>query len=192
MFDFVRKHTKVMQFLLFLLIVPSFVLFGLQGYNRMHEKGDTVAKVDGHEITQQDWDNAHTLEVDRIRERMPNVDTKLLDSPAARYASLESVVRARVMAAAVNDEHLLVGDQRVARELQSNEVVAGLRGPDGKLDMAKYRELLAARGMTPEMFENQVRGDLATRQVLGGVAQSAFSPAAPANVALSSFFERRE
>ncbi|MDB5955762.1 SurA N-terminal domain-containing protein [Ramlibacter sp.] len=192
MFDFVRKHTKVMQFLLFLLIVPSFVLFGLQGYNRMRERGDTVAKVDGHEITQQDWDDAHKREVDRIRERMPNVDAKLLDSPGAHYASLESLVRARVMAAAVNDSNLLVGDQRVARELQSNEMITALRGPDGKLDMARYRDLLAARGLTPEMFENQVRGDLATRQVLGGVAQSAFSPAAAANVALSSFFERRE
>jgi peptidyl-prolyl cis-trans isomerase D len=192
MFDFVRKHTKVMQFLLFLLIVPSFVLFGLQGYNRMREKGETVAKVDGHEITQQDWDNAHKAQVDQVRERMPNVDTKLLDSPAARYASLEGLVRARVLAAAVADSKLLVGDQRVARELQSNQLITALRGPDGKLDMERYRQLLAARGMSPEMFENQVRGDLATRQVLGGITQSAFSPAAPANVALSSFFERRE
>ena len=32
MFDFVRKHMKIMQFVLFLLIVPSFVLFGVQGY----------------------------------------------------------------------------------------------------------------------------------------------------------------
>ncbi len=192
MFDFVRKHTKVMQFLLFLLIVPSFVLFGLQGYNRMREKGETVAKVDGHDITQQDWDNAHRSEVDRIRQRMPNVDAKLLDSPGARYASLESLVRSRVLAAAVADSNLLVGDQRVARELQTNQLVTALRGPDGKLDMDRYRQLLAAQGMTPESFENQVRGDLATRQVLAGVAQSAFSPAAPANVALSSFFERRE
>ena len=45
MFDFVRKHTRVMQFILFLLIFPSFVLFGLEGYNRFNEKGEAVAKV---------------------------------------------------------------------------------------------------------------------------------------------------
>ncbi|MEY2810600.1 MAG: hypothetical protein RLZ66_2111, partial [Pseudomonadota bacterium] len=39
MFDFVRKHTRIMQFLLFLLIFPSFVLFGIDGYNRFQEKG---------------------------------------------------------------------------------------------------------------------------------------------------------
>ena len=34
MFDFIRKHTKVTMGLLFLLIVPSFILFGLDGYNQ--------------------------------------------------------------------------------------------------------------------------------------------------------------
>ena len=46
MFDFVRKHTKVMQFVLFLLIVPSFVLFGLQGYNRMQERGASISETE--------------------------------------------------------------------------------------------------------------------------------------------------
>jgi peptidyl-prolyl cis-trans isomerase D len=192
MFDFVRKHTKVMQFVLFLLIVPSFVLFGLQGYDRMQERGEVVATVDGQPIHQQEWDEAHKQQVDRLREQMPNLDTKLFDSPEAKYGTLERLVRDRVMAAAAADSHFLVADQRVARELQSNELIAALRGPDGKLDMERYKQLLAARGMTPEMFENSVRQDLALRQVLGGVAQSSFTPAAQAGVSLGSFFERRE
>ena len=192
MFDFVRKHTKVMQFLLFLLIVPSFVLFGLQGYNRMREKGDTVAKVDGQEITQQDWDNAHRAETDRLRQQMPNIDAKLLDSPQARYGTLERLVREHVLAAAAQHSDLAVSDQRVARELESNQLIQALRGPDGRLDMARYRDLLAARGMTPEMFENQVRNDLALRQVLSGVSDSGFTTPAEANVALNSYFEKRE
>ena len=192
MFDFVRKHTKVMQFVLFLLIVPSFALFGLQGYNRMHERGATVAKVDGQDITQQDWDQAHKQQTDQMREQMPNLDPKLFDSAQARYGTLERLVRQRVTEAAVDHSRLLVSDQRVARELQSNQVIVALRGPDGRLDMERYRQLLAARGMTPEMFENSVRQDIAQRQVLGGVGQSAFTPPATANVALGSYFERRE
>ena len=34
MFDFFRKHTRVLQFVLVLLIFPSFVFFGIQGYSR--------------------------------------------------------------------------------------------------------------------------------------------------------------
>jgi peptidyl-prolyl cis-trans isomerase D len=34
MFDLVRKHTKVLMFLMFLLIIPAFVLVGVDGYSR--------------------------------------------------------------------------------------------------------------------------------------------------------------
>ena len=58
MFEFVRQHTRIMQFLLFLLIFPSFVLFGIDGYNRMRDGGEVVASVSGHDITQAELDNA--------------------------------------------------------------------------------------------------------------------------------------
>ncbi|MCG2592615.1 SurA N-terminal domain-containing protein [Ramlibacter sp. XY19] len=192
MFDFVRKHNKIMQWLLFLLIFPSFVLFGLEGYNRYKEKGEAVAKVDGREITQQDWDNMHKQEVDRMRQQMPTLDAKLLDSPEAKYGTLERMVRERVLQAAVEHGHMTVSDQRLARELQRNELVTMLRKPDGTLDMERYTQLLAAQGMTPQMYENSVRGELATRQVLGGINDTGTPVAAPAAVALNSFFEKRE
>lgn len=192
MFDVVRKHMRVMQFLLFILIVPSFVLFGLEGYNRSTEQGEAVATVDGRDIKQAEWDNAHRSEVDRLRQQMPTLDLRMLDSPAARYGTLERMVRERVLLAAAEDARLVVGDQRVARELQRNELIAALRGPDGRLDMDRYRQLLAGQGMTPEMFENSVRSELATRQVLAGVAESGFTPPAQAGVSLDSYFERRE
>jgi peptidyl-prolyl cis-trans isomerase D len=33
-------------------------------------------------------------------------------------------------------------------------VIASLRKPDGTLDVERYRQLLGAQGMTPEMFES--------------------------------------
>jgi peptidyl-prolyl cis-trans isomerase D len=192
MFEFVRKHTRWMQLVLFLLIVPSFVLFGLQGYDRMQERGEAVAKVDGQEISQQDWDEAHKRQVERVREQMPGIDAALLDSPQAKYGTLEQLVRERVLAAAVQKQHLLVADQRLARELQTNETIAALRGPDGKLDMKRYEQLLASQGMSPQMFENRVRNDIAVRQVLASVGGSSFTPPTQAAVSLGSFFERRE
>jgi len=192
MFDFVRKHTRIMQFILFLLIFPSFVLFGLEGYNRFQEKGEAVAKVDGVEILQGEWDAAHKQEVERIRQQMPGLDAKLLDSPAARYATLERMVRDRVIAAAAQKAKLTTSDQRLARELQNDEAIASLRGPDGKLDMARYRQLLAAQRMTPEMFEANVRADLSARQVLAGLGGTAFATPEQAALALNAYFEQRE
>ncbi|MGE0331003.1 MAG: SurA N-terminal domain-containing protein [Ramlibacter sp.] len=192
MFDFVRKHTKIMMAVMFLLIIPSFVLFGLDGYSRMQEKGEVVARVDGRDITQADWDAAHKLEVDRLRETMPSLDPKLLDSPEARYSTLERMVRDRVLAATAVRANLTTSDQRLAQELQANETIASLRGPDGKLDMDRYRQLVGAQGMTPEMFENDVRNDVSRRQVMAGVAGSGLASAAQADVSLNAFFERRE
>ena len=192
MFDFVRKHTKVMQFVLFLLIVPSFVLFGLEGYNRYKDKGEPVARVDGHDILQGDWDAAHKLEVERIRQSARNLDAKLFDTPEARYATLERLVRERVLSAASVQSKLLTSDAQLARELQSNQMIASLRGPDGKLDMVRYRQLVGNQGMTPEMFENNVRLDMSTRQVLAGIGGTTLASPAVASTALNAFFEKRE
>ena len=192
MFDFVRKHTRVMQFLLFLLIFPSFVLFGLEGYNRFREGGETVATVDGHDITQAEWDAAHRTQVERMRSSMPTVDVKLFDSPEAKYSTLERLVRDRLLQVAAGKLRLGASDGRLAAELQQNPSIASLRRADGTLDMERYRQLLATQGMSPESFEAQVRADLASRQVIAGVGVTSFSPAVLADVTLTAFYEQRQ
>ncbi|MGI9150848.1 MAG: SurA N-terminal domain-containing protein [Limnohabitans sp.] len=192
MFDFVRKHTRIMQFLLFLLIFPSFVLFGLEGYNRFREGGTTVATVDGHSITQAEWDAAHRSQVERMRSSMPNVDVKLFDSPEAKYGTLERMVRDRLLQAAASQLRLGASDARLATELQQNPNIAALRRADGTLDIERYRQLLATQGMSPESFEAQVRADLASRQVMSGVGITSFSSPALADVTLNAFYEQRQ
>jgi peptidyl-prolyl cis-trans isomerase D len=190
MFEFVRTHNKIMQVLLFLLVFPSFVLVGINGYNRMREKGDAVAKVDGHEILQGDWDSAHREQVDRVRSQNPNIDPKLLDSPQFKYATLERLVRERVIAAAAEKDKLKASDAALAREL--NQQLAPLKGPDGKIDMDKYRQVVGARGMSPEMYEESVRAELTGRQVIGGITATSFATPAEASPSLNAFFEKRD
>jgi peptidyl-prolyl cis-trans isomerase D len=192
MFDFVRKHTRVMQFLLFLLIFPSFVLFGLEGYNRFREGGATVATVNGQDITQGEWDAAHRSQVERMRSSMPNVDVKLFDTPEAKYSTLERLVRDRLLQVAASELRLGASDSRLAAELQQNPTIAALRRADGTLDMDRYRQLLATQGMSPESFEAQVRADLASRQVMSGVGVTSFSSVALADVTLNAFYEQRQ
>jgi len=43
MFDTIRKHQRVLQFILLLLIFPAFVFFGVSGYDRFLSDGDSVA-----------------------------------------------------------------------------------------------------------------------------------------------------
>ena len=192
MFDIVRKHTKILMIVMFLLIIPSFVLFGIDGYNKMASTSVAVARVDGRDITQAEWDAAHKMEADRLRASRPNLDAKLLDSPEARYATLERLVRERVLARAAEKSKLMTSDARLASFLQEDPTIASLRKPDGKLDIDRYRQLAASQGLTPEGFENSVRQDISRQQLEQGIRASGFATPAVADVALNAFFEKRE
>ena len=192
MFDFVRKHTKIMMTLMFLLIIPAFVLVGINGFRSFNSGGDTVAKIGSYSIKQEEWDATHKNEVDRLRSSQPNVDPKLLDSAQARFGTLERLVHEHVLSDAAADAHFTSTDVRLAHELQQNPTIASLRKPDGSLDMERYTQLAASQGLTPAGFEARVRKDLALRQVEGGITGTALAPAAQARVALNAFFERRE
>ena len=192
MFEFVRKHTKVMMFLMFLMIIPAFVLVGVDGFKSVRAGGDAVATVGSHSITQGEWDAAHKDEVDRLRATVPNMDAKMLDSPEARFVTLERLVRDRVLSEAVQDSRLSTSDARLARELQQSPTIAALRRPDGTIDIERYRQLAANQGLTPDGFEARVRSQLSQRQVEAGLVSTAFSPAELAEVSLNAFYERRE
>lgn len=192
MFEFVRRHNRIMQFLLFLLIFPSFVMFGIDGYNRFRDKGNQVAEVDGVAITQDEWDFSHRQQIERLRAQMPNVDVKMFDTPYAKFASLEGMVQERTVQATAKRLMLDVSDQRLANALQKDPTIASLRKPDGSLDMDRYRQLAAAQGMTPEMLESRIRSDLIQRQVVDGVVESSFMPEVLTRLSLASYLEPRE
>ncbi len=191
MFESIRKHSKIVMFLLFLLIIPSFVLVGIDR-SYFSSKSPVVARVDGHDITQDEWDNAHRVETDRIRAQSPTVDAKLLDTPQARYATLERMVRDRVLQTAAQKMHLIASDAQLARTLQGIPAIANLRRPDGTLDAEAYRAIVGAQGLTPEGFEANVRRDLSVNQVMSGVLGSAFSSNAQSQLALDALYQRRE
>ncbi len=191
MFEFFRK-SKFTQIALFLTLILAFAVVGLEGYNRFREQGEIVAVVDGQSIRQPEWDDAHKKEVERLRQSMPNLDAKLLDSPEAKFATLERLVRDRVMTAAASKQLLNTSDQRLMRELSENPSIAALRKPDGTLDVERYKQLVGAQGLSPEGFENRVRQDLSTRQVLAGVNATGLSSSAMVDQTLAAYFERRE
>lgn len=191
MLESIRKHSKFVMILLFLLIIPSFIFVGIdQSY--FSGSSPTVARVDGQDITQNDWDNMHRYESDRLRAENPGIDSKLLDSPEARYATLERMVRDRVFQVAAQKMHLVTSDAALARTLQSIPAIASLRKPDGSLDADGYRALLAAQGMTPEGYEASLRRDMSLAQVVGNVMNTALATPAVANAAMDAFLQRRE
>ena len=189
MFDFIRNHMKALQFVLVLLIFPSFVFFGIQGYSRFNE-GDqgAVAQVDGKPISQAEFDRSLRERVDNARRQMPGLDPKLFETEQMKSLALDGLVRERVLYAAAGKLHLVSSDDRLKRLFREDPEFAQLRNPDGGVN----RELLASIGMTSEGFTERLRQDLARRQVSGGLSQSALAPAAAASAALDALYQQRE
>ena len=189
MFDFVRTHKRLFLFLILVLILPSFVVLGLQGYTRMSEGANaTVAQVDGLAITQAEWDALHQQQAQRAREQMPNIDTKLLDSPAARGETLDALVRQRVLATASQKLNLAVSNDRLQRLFITDPQFANLRNADNSIN----KDLLAAQGLSVQGFEARLRQDLSLQQVQGAITGSVLVTATPVNQALDALLQRRE
>ncbi len=189
MFDFVRSHTRLFQFILVILVFPSFVFFGVQGYSRFTEGGrDEVASVDGRGISRAEWEQAHQRAAERIRRQMPGVDPKAFDTLEFRRETLESLVRERVLMAAAQKQFLLPSDERLARLFRSDPQMAPMRNPDGTVN----KDILAAQGLTSEGFAQQLRGDFGMRQVMTVAGGAALASKATVSAALNAWLQRRE
>ena len=128
MFDFVRNNTRLALGFMLLLIIPSFVFFGVQGYSRFTDAtGPAVAKVDGQSITRAEWEDATKRYLDQARRQSPNIDIAKLDTPQLRRDVLDGLVRERVLTAAATQLHLFPTNARMARLFDSDPQFAGLR-----------------------------------------------------------------
>ncbi|MBB5198378.1 peptidyl-prolyl cis-trans isomerase D [Glaciimonas immobilis] len=163
-----------MQFLLLLLIIPSFALVGLQSYTSFGDSANAVAKVAGQSITQQELDAAQRQQMERMRQMFGDqFDAKMFDTPAAKQGVLDNLIAQRAQMAAVTREHLMVSDLTLQQTLLG---IPELHGADGKFDNDKYRSLLAAQGTVPKIYEAGLRQDLALQQLAGAVQGTAFAP----------------
>lgn len=174
MFDFIRTHRRLMQFLLLLIILPSFAFVGLESYTRMGDASNTVAKVDGQAITQPEWDAAQRDQMERFRQMFgEQFDAKMFDTPEAKQEILNNLIAQRVLAAEAKRNKLSVSDQTLQQTIIN---LGGLKTADGQFDVERYKAILAAQGMTPAMYESRLRQDLTMQQVNAAIQTTSFAP----------------
>ncbi|MEO5932478.1 MAG: SurA N-terminal domain-containing protein [Duganella sp.] len=171
MFEFIRTHQRLMQILLAIIIVPSFALVGLEGYKGFGEDATTIAKVAGQPVSQQEFDNALRNQLDSYRQRMgAQFDQKMFDTPEFRQNLLDQLTAERAIAAEVTRANLSVSD------VQLQKAITELFGGPGTFDMERYKQILAAQGLTPAMNDARMRRDLALQQLAGAVQNTGFAP----------------
>ena len=143
---------------------------------------------------QGEWDAAAPQEVDRLRQQMPTLDPEAagLAGGALRHAGAHGA-RPRARGGRREVEHLGASDQRLARELQQNELIAAL----ARHRTASWTWRATATGGRTGHDARNVRSHRARRPVRAAGARRASAPRlsrtpAQAAVALDAFFDKRE
>src|SRR5688572_23368058 len=98
MFDFVHKHRKKIQLIFLVLIVPPFMLFGVDVYFRDAGGGQSVAKVGDYAISTDEFSRAVRERQEAMRRATQGrLDPAMLDSAGMREDVLETLVRRRLL-----------------------------------------------------------------------------------------------
>ncbi len=173
MFEYIRTHQRLMQFLLLLIIFPSFVAGGVFSYKSFQDGGG-VATVGGKSISQQEFNIAQREQIDRMRQMYgAQFDSKMLNTPEARKSILDNLIAQHALNAEVAKNHLSIPDQVLQQNILSTP---GLVKPDGSFDAERYKSILASQGMSTAGYEQRLRQDLVYQQLVNAVQGSAFVP----------------
>lgn len=188
MFDLVHNNKRVIQVVLALIMLP-FAFFGIDSYFRDRAGAEAVASFHGHEITQQEFNNA-------LRERQEllqqlsggRADAAQLDNPELRYAVLDNLIRQRLLL----DRAVRSGMTVSERQLQSAIGEIPAFQDNGKFSYDQYERLLKSQNLTPLQFEARVRQQIIMQQLDDAYADSNFVPRTVAQRVTRIAEEQRE
>ncbi len=183
MFDTVRKHQKILQIVLILLIVPSFVLFGISGYSGFMDKETDLVKINGKPITAQEVESAAKRQAERV-----GGNAQIAQSLQFRQAILNELMQQRILGFAVYDLHLQVSKEALIKSLQNIPQIRALYRQDGSFDDQRFKQLLASNGMNEEQFYAGQSFDLKIQQLVSSVSRTELA-SPKISEAISSLYE---
>jgi len=188
MLDIIRNNKKITQGFLALITLP-FAFWGVDSYVRNADVGAGVATVGGSKISQQELQSALREQQDRLRAQLGGkVDPALLETPQMRRAVLDSLVTQRLLAEQVRKSRMVVGNEQLV------QYIAGVPSlqENGKFSRERYEALVAAQGLSKEVFEARLRQDIAMQQMMMPVGEAGITGQAAANRWLATQLEQRE
>src|SRR5215213_11836206 len=119
MFDFVTKHKRLIQIFLGL-IALTFATWGIESYTGMRGRSDSVATVNGVEVTQREFDDELRRQQDQLRRMFGrNLDPAMLDRPESRRALLDGLIAQKLVTVTAIRARLVVTDDMLVDTIHS-------------------------------------------------------------------------
>jgi peptidyl-prolyl cis-trans isomerase D len=171
-FDLVQKYKRFIQVFLGLIAI-TFATWGIESYTRFRGGRDTVATVNGIEISQREF----AEELRRQQEQMQRmfggaIDPAMLDSPETRRMVLEAMIGQRLIASEAARAHMFMSREAVIEAItQAPEFQE-----DGRFSSAKYSAYLASRGISDQGNVAELQSRIPLARIAGAVADTAVAP----------------
>ena len=152
-----------------ILISVPFALWGIQSYLGVGGE-PVVAKVDGTEITERQFEQNVQRTRMQLRERLgASYDPELFGGQRLRQEVLDGMVRDLVLLETSADMGLHVADQTLRAAILAEPAFQR----DGQFDKSTYERVLELQGLTPAAYEDDLRRRLLSSQLQRAVFATA-------------------
>lgn len=168
-----RDNLKSLSITLWLVIaafiVSIFVVYGMQSAGRgAGSSTGAAATVNGEPISWQEYQQAYRQQVDTLRRIYGDQwKEELIKDLGIRRQVLDGLITSRLLLQEAERHGLAVSREELATAVMSNPLFA----EEGKFSPERYRGLLEANRLTPDVYEASVRRDL-LRQKLATLVQA--------------------
>jgi peptidyl-prolyl cis-trans isomerase D len=132
-----------------------------------------LATVDGKGITLGEFNNARRAQLEQYRTMLgAQFDAAAFDTPGFREQLLNTLIDQRAIVIAATKGAYSVSDETLRRSIAAIPAVQ----QDGQFSPERYKQALAAQGLTTAAFEQGLRRDLTLAQVLQPIGLTARVP----------------
>lgn len=186
---FKTARSKIVQIILYSVIVVSFAFVGIEAYVRTPTGQDTVAEVGSQRITTAEFDQALRQQQDRIRGMLgANFDPRMFESKEARMQIVDDLVNQKLIVVAAERAGVRVSDVALAQQIaQIPEFQeAGVFSAD------RYANVLKANSRPPKVFEAGMRKDMERALFVDSLTRTGISSSVSAELFAKAIDQGRE
>ena len=189
MLELIRNHSKgwLAKLILAAITIP-FALFGIDQYLSGAGANVPVSKINGDEISLQEYSNTLESARPRMQSQSEKYDPTIFDGPAFKQSILDGLIMRRLVNAETVDENFQIGDKQLSDHI--------LKMPEfqenGQFSEAVYQKTLEQNGLTASKLESSIRNDLVVQQARDDLASLAFAPKSLAESAVQYSYQKRD
>ena len=169
-----NKAVKVVVWILSILLIASFALWGIGDMFRGRTTPTTVAEVGDSEITRNELSNQFRRVVDAMRSRLgSSFDSRQAVQLGLLDETLRRMIDGRLISLEAGRLGLGASEAQIAEAIRR---APEFRGPGDAFDMQRYRAFLSREGLSESAYVAIVRDNLMREQLTGTVAGGAGAP----------------